>query len=106
MSKVGEKSASETLSQLKEVYQQRETDLETRHKDQLRDVNESHQVEIARIRKENQEKLKAVQEEASTKLNQKDLQFQKEIEALRSMNAKKIMSEARHPKKSSSSDES
>ena len=102
MSKVAEKSAGETLAQLKESYQQRESDMEMRHRDQLREVNETHQTEITRLRKENVDKIKTLQEENVAKMNQKDLQYQKEIEALRSMYSKKIVSDAKHGKREDS----
>ena len=99
MSKVAEKSAGETLAQLKDSYQQRESDMELRHRDQLRELNETHQTEVTRLRKENVDKIKTIQEENSAKMNQKDLQYQKEIEALRSMYSKKVVSEAKHASK-------
>ncbi|MEK7355405.1 MAG: hypothetical protein AAB250_03100 [Bdellovibrionota bacterium] len=98
MGKVGEKSASETLSQLRDTYTQRERDLESRHKDEIRDISENHQIEISRLRKDSQAKIDSIQEESSTKLNQKDLQFQKEIEAVRSMYSKQVMTSARGKK--------
>ena len=94
MSSIESKSSADALSQLKDTYVQKDRESEARHRDEIRALRESHQVEMEALRKDTQSKIDHVQEEASAKLSQKDMQNQKEIEAVRAMYQKRQQMES------------
>jgi hypothetical protein len=79
----GGKSAGETLSSLKSMYQNRERESEVKHKQELSEIQKAHAVELDRVRNEANDRVKVVQNESNVKLNQRDMQFQKEAENIR-----------------------
>lgn len=81
-------SNSEALAQLKEQYMQRERDGEARHRDEVNELRVAHRAEIDKVRTESEKRLREVQDESNVKLNQKDMQYQKEIETLKSLYTK------------------
>jgi hypothetical protein len=81
---------TEVLSQLKDQYEQRERENETRHRDEIRELRETHRAELDRVRAEAQKRVVDTQEESNVKLNQKDLQHQKEIESIKSLYSKRL----------------
>ncbi|HVK60419.1 MAG TPA: hypothetical protein VM432_02665 [Bdellovibrionales bacterium] len=87
MSKIGSdgKSSSETLEGLKSLYAQRERDAESKHRTDISELQKTHQTEIERMKQESNTRIKAMQEETSQKLSQRDLQNQKEIDAMRAV---------------------
>lgn len=58
-------------------------------KDEVKSLNESHQAEISRLQVENKKRVDQVETDSNAKLNEKDMQHQKEIESIRAMYAKK-----------------
>jgi hypothetical protein len=90
MAKIDGGGSSDTsIMQLKDMYQQRERESDIHHREELNELRDSHRVEIEKVRGESDVRVKNVQEEANAKLSQKDVQFQKEIEALRAMYQKR-----------------
>ncbi len=81
---------TEVLSQLKDQYEQRQRENETRHRDEIRELRETHRTELDRVRAEAQKRVVDTQEESNVKLNQKDLQHQKEIESIKSLYSKRL----------------
>jgi len=54
-------------------------------KQELRDINENHRAELTKLEDENKKRLDQVHTDANAKLNEKDIQHQKEIETIRAM---------------------
>jgi len=97
MSKVGANASSaELIAQIKDQYQSRERDSETHHRDEIKEIREAHKVEIDELKAETQKRVQTIEEESSVKLSQKDLQNQREIDALKAIYAKRV-SEGRKP---------
>lgn len=83
------KNSVDALASLKDLYENREKDMETKHRAQVNELQKSHRAEIEKVREDANLKVKTQQEETSTKLNQRDLQYQKEVEAVRAMYQKR-----------------
>lgn len=86
-------SSADTLSQLKDQYQSREREIETRHREDVVTMNKNHETELNKLRQESQNRIQAVRDEADQKLSSKDMQHQKEIEALKTMYQKRVLEE-------------
>lgn len=84
------------VAQIKEQYALRERETDNRHREDIREIQGTHREELEKVREESQKRIQTLQDESANKLNMKDLQHQKEIEALRAMYAKKL-AEAKKP---------
>lgn len=82
---------SEALKALKDQYAARERELENKHREEIREIKAAHREEVDELRKESQNRIAKLQEENNIKLNQKDIQHQKEIESLRAMYNKRLL---------------
>jgi hypothetical protein len=89
MSTISGGKGGDPLSKFKDLYAQKERDLEGRHREEIKELKEMHRSELERLQAENKKRVSAVQEEVSAKINQRDLQHQKEIDTLRSMYEKR-----------------
>jgi dsDNA-specific endonuclease/ATPase MutS2 len=58
-------------------------------KDEVKNLREAHRAEISRLQDENRKTVEQIHNESNAKLNEKDVQHQKEIEAMRAMYARK-----------------
>lgn len=85
------------MSQLKDLYDEREKENDNRHRDEIRELKTEHSTEIDKVRKESNARVLAVQGEVQMKLSAKDLQNQKEVEAIRSMYQRRL-AESKSPK--------
>lgn len=95
MSKVSGGSA-DALAQLKEQYSVREREREDRHREEIREVREQHRAEIDKVRADTNKQVQTLHNDNSSKLNERDLQYQKEIESLRNLYSKRV-SEGKKP---------
>lgn len=93
-----EKSGGDALTGLKDLYSQREREAEAKHKSEIGELQKTHRTELERVQSDAHEKVRRLQEETATKLNKRDLQFQKEVEAMRAMYQRR----AAEPKKEES----
>ncbi len=93
----GSGNGSASLGQLKDLYSEREKENDNRHRDEIREMKTEHATEIDKVRKESNGRIIAVQNETQTKLSAKDLQNQKEVEAIRSMYQRRL-AESKAPK--------
>jgi hypothetical protein len=85
MSTISGGKGSDALSRFKDLYTQKERDLQSRHREEIKELKEMHRVELERLQAENKKRVSAAQEDASSKINQRDIKHQKEIETLRTM---------------------
>lgn len=60
-------------------------------KQEIRDLNENHRTELAKLEDENKKRLDQVHTESNMKLNEKDIQHKKEIDAIRAMYTKRAI---------------
>jgi hypothetical protein len=86
---------SEALAQLKDQFVQREHETENKHKGDVQELREAHRVELEKVRTESEKHIQDVQAESSVKLNQKDIQYQKEIESIKAIYAKRLAADAK-----------
>ncbi len=97
MSKIGSDSGKDALAGLRDLYSQREKEAEQKHKGEIGVLQKTHQTELAKVQVDADQKVRNLQEENATKLSKRDLQFQKEVEAVRAMYQKRAV----EPKKES-----
>jgi vacuolar-type H+-ATPase subunit E/Vma4 len=64
--------------------------METRHKDEVAQLRGAHQSELDHVKTDTQKRIENIQEESNVKLNQKDVQYQKEIESMRTLYNRRI----------------
>jgi hypothetical protein len=83
------KNAGETLQSLKDLYADRERDSESKHRTELSQIQKAHATEIESVRSEANARVKTAQESTSAKISEREMQFQKEIEAMRAMYQKR-----------------
>ena len=88
MSKISENG--DPLASLREHYAARERESETRHRDEVREIKETQKTEIDEVRIDAHMQVQDLQAENNMKLNQRDLQYQKEIEAVKSLYSKRV----------------
>jgi DNA anti-recombination protein RmuC len=86
---------SEALAQLKDQFLQRERDHDARHKEDIQEIREAHKGELEKIKTDSEKRIQDMQEESSSKLNQKDVQYQKEIESIKAIYTKRLGAEGR-----------
>lgn len=83
------------LRQLRDHFANHERELEERHRGEIRELRDSHRVEMDQLRADSKKQIDELQQENSVKLNEKDLQHQKEIEAIKAIFTKRVMESAR-----------
>jgi hypothetical protein len=87
--RVSDKSNNEIISQMRDQFMQRERETEAKYRRDFQEVDKAHRTELAKVKTDADQKLKEMQEENNLKLNKKDLQFQKEFEALKAVYTKR-----------------
>ena len=83
-------SGGDSISRLKEQFQLRERESDDKHRDEVNQLRRGHHAEIEKLTTENTKRVSDVREESAVKLNQKDIQFQKEVDAIRSMYGRRL----------------
>lgn len=58
-------------------------------KEEIRQLNETHRTEMAKLESENKKRIDDVHNDSNAKLNEKDVQYQKEIQKIRAMYTKR-----------------
>lgn len=86
----GSGSSGEATVKLQNVYKERERDLKANHRDEIRDLRAENQVELDAVRREARKRIESVQNESAEKLNEKDIQHQKEIESIKAIYSKRV----------------
>jgi hypothetical protein len=90
VSSSGRGSSRDVLTQLKDQYEARERETERRHRDDVRQLTDGHRAEMDKLREESQKRIENLQSENNVKLSEKDVQHQKEIDAIRALYAKRL----------------
>ncbi len=83
-------SGGDPAARLQALYNQKERDMEARHRDELRDLKAENQAEVDRLRRDAKKKIENVQQESVLKLSEKDIQHQKEIENIKQIYSKRV----------------
>jgi|GEM_PF-5594617 len=86
----GGASGSDSISRLKDQFQTRERDSDEKHRDELGQLRRANRSEIEKINELNSKHIEEIRQDNQVKLNQKDVQFQKEIDAVRAMYGRRL----------------
>ena len=72
------------------VYNQKERDLESKHREEVVDLKADFQVEKEKLRSDAKKRIENVQQESNLKLSEKVVQHQKEIDNIKAIYSRRI----------------
>jgi predicted RNase H-like nuclease (RuvC/YqgF family) len=84
------KTQADDSARLREKYEQRIREMENKHREDMEQLRGAHQTALQKQLESNDKRAHDLQDEFNYKLSQKDLGHQKEIEAIKSIYAKKL----------------
>ena len=83
-------SGSDAIARMKEQFQTRERESDEKHRDELGQVRRTSHAEIEKNNELNAKHLDELRQDNQVKMTQKDIQYQKEIDAVRAMYGRKL----------------
>jgi hypothetical protein len=84
-------STEDGTRRVRESYQNKETETNKKHSQELKHITEAHQEEIERLKKDHTAELEDLKERTRDAISGRDMKYQKEIEDLRDFHQKQLM---------------
>ena len=80
----------DAAARMQAVYNQKERDLDAKHREEIVDLKADFQVEKDKLRTDAKKRIENIQTESNQKLSDKDMQHQKEIDNIKAIYSKRI----------------
>lgn len=92
-------NANESIRKIQDSYDEREVDLNKKHREELQFVNNAHKDDMQKTRDQYEKSLREQKARSDDALNKQDMAYQKEIKDLKDMYQRKLEKMATNAKK-------